>query len=257
MHPLRRGRSEPKVERGRDSSRGRGRALGSGEAETTFRGRGWGRALGSGKAETTFRGRGGGRALGSGEAESIFRGRGEGRALGSGEAELPVAPEAGLDCCQPHPGGLHSSRSGAGGAVFLSGQSVEGRSDCGHFGPADWGTCVKIRCQPILALNASAIRSVGEAIWPRLLHCEACPSWASGESRERPLLEEALGWGVNPPRSTVPARGWARARRDRVPWVDGALTWIAAIRPCSLWWWWLPAEFRSVGGTPNYGPRQC
>jgi hypothetical protein len=30
-------------------------------------------------------------------------------------------------------------------------------------------------------------------------------------------LEEALGRGVNPPRSSVPARGWARARRDRVP----------------------------------------
>jgi hypothetical protein len=27
--------------------------------------------------------------------------------------------------------------AGAGGAVFLLGQSVEGRSDCGHFGPAD------------------------------------------------------------------------------------------------------------------------
>jgi hypothetical protein len=24
-----------------------------------------------------------------------------------------VAPEAGLDCCQPHPGGWHSTRSGA------------------------------------------------------------------------------------------------------------------------------------------------
>jgi hypothetical protein len=35
-------------------------------------------------------------------------------------------PEAGLSRCQPHPGGWHSSRSGAGGAVFLSGQSVEG-----------------------------------------------------------------------------------------------------------------------------------
>jgi hypothetical protein len=46
-------------------------------------------------------------------------------------------------------------------------------------------------------LNAPATRSVGEAIWPRLLHNEACPSWASGESRVRPLLEEALGRGVN------------------------------------------------------------
>jgi hypothetical protein len=30
-----------------------------------------------------------------------------------------------------------SSRSGAGGVVFLSGQSVGGRSDCGHFDLAD------------------------------------------------------------------------------------------------------------------------
>jgi hypothetical protein len=69
----------------------------------------------------------------------------------------------------------------------------------------------------ILALNAPAIWSVGGAIRPRLLHREACPSWASDESKVRPLLEEALGRGVNPSGSTVPARGWARARRDRVP----------------------------------------
>jgi hypothetical protein len=69
----------------------------------------------------------------------------------------------------------------------------------------------------ILALNAPAIWSVGVAIWPRLLHCEACLSWALDESKVRPLLEEALGRGVNPPRSTVLVRGWARARRDRVP----------------------------------------
>jgi hypothetical protein len=37
-----------------------------------------------------------------------------------------MAPEAGLDCCQPHPGGWPNSRSRAGDAVFLSGQSVEG-----------------------------------------------------------------------------------------------------------------------------------
>jgi hypothetical protein len=127
-----------------------------------------------------------------------------------------MTPEAGLDGCQPHPGGWHSSRSSAGDAVFLSGQSVEGRSDCGHFGPVDCGARVRIRCQAILALNAPAIRSAGEAIWPRLLLCEACPSWALGESKVRPLLEGALGQGVNLPGSTVPARGWARARRDRV-----------------------------------------
>jgi hypothetical protein len=76
---------------------------------------------------------------------------------------------------------------------------------------------VRIRCQAILALNAPAIRSVGVAIWPMLLHGEAYPSWALGESKERPLLEEALGRGVNPPGSTVPVQGWARVRRDRVP----------------------------------------
>jgi hypothetical protein len=70
---------------------------------------------------------------GVGRGGDFSRGRGP----RSGEAELPVVPEAGLNCCQPHPGGWHSSRSGAGSVVFLSGQSVEGRSDCGHFGPAD------------------------------------------------------------------------------------------------------------------------
>jgi hypothetical protein len=48
-----------------------------------------------------------------------------------------MAPEAGLDGCQPHPDGWHNSWSGAGGAVFLSGQPVEGQSDCDHFGSID------------------------------------------------------------------------------------------------------------------------
>jgi hypothetical protein len=93
---------------------------------------------------------------GSGEAEFVvFRaeaesepwvGRGGVRRLpglspslspGSGEAELHMAPEVGLGCCQPHSIEWHSSRSGAGGAVFLSDWSVERRSDCGHFGSVD------------------------------------------------------------------------------------------------------------------------
>jgi hypothetical protein len=78
--------------------------------------------------------------------------------------------------------------------------------------------CVRVRCQAILALNTPAIWSVGETIWPRLLHNVACPSWASGESRVRSSLEEALGRGVNPSGTTVPTRGRARAKRDRVPW---------------------------------------
>jgi hypothetical protein len=56
---------------------------------------------------------------------------------GSGEAELPMAPEVELSYCQPHSVEWHSSRSGAGGTVFLSGRSVERRSDWGHFGSVD------------------------------------------------------------------------------------------------------------------------
>jgi hypothetical protein len=108
---------------------------------------------------------------------------------------------------------------GAAQATLFSYQVSQwrGRSDCSHFGLVDWRARVRIRCQAILALNAPVIRSAGEAIWPRLLLREACPSWALGESKVRPLLEGALGRGMNLPWSTVPARGWARARRDRVP----------------------------------------
>jgi hypothetical protein len=55
----------------------------------------------------------------------------------SSDAEFPMAPEAGLGCCQPHSVERHSSRSGAGDAVLLSGRSVERRSDYGHFGSVD------------------------------------------------------------------------------------------------------------------------
>ena len=75
--------------------------------------------------------------LGRARRRSFGRGQGGVRALGSGEAELPMAPEAGLGCCQPHSVEWHSSRSDAGGAVFLSHWSVERRSDCGHFGSVD------------------------------------------------------------------------------------------------------------------------
>jgi hypothetical protein len=58
----------------------------------------------------------------------------------------------------------------------------------------------------------------GKAIWPRSLYDKVCPSLASGESGVRPLPKGALERGVNPSRTTVLARGRARARRDRVPW---------------------------------------
>jgi hypothetical protein len=58
----------------------------------------------------------------------------------------------------------------------------------------------------------------GKAIWSRLLYDKVYPSLASGEPGVRPLPEEALGRGVNPSGTTILAQGWARARRDRVPW---------------------------------------
>jgi hypothetical protein len=112
---------------------------------------------GSGKAEfVVFRGRARVRALGRARRSSSssgvepesepWVGRGGVRRLpgpslspspGSGEAEFLMSPEAGLGRCQPHSVKWHSSRSDAGGVVFLSDWSVERRSDCGHFGSVD------------------------------------------------------------------------------------------------------------------------
>jgi hypothetical protein len=60
-----------------------------------------------------------------------------------------------------------------------------------------------------------------------------------------------LGRDVDPPGSAALARGWARARRDRVPDL------VAPIRPlqlCADGGYQL--RIRSLEGTPNYGPRQ-
>jgi hypothetical protein len=73
------------------------------------------------------------------------------------------------------------------------------------------------RCQATFALNAPAIWSVGVAIWPGLLLGE---DWASGEPEVCSSLEGGLGRDVDPPGSAALARGWARARRDRVPRMD-------------------------------------
>jgi hypothetical protein len=83
---------------------------------------------------------------GSGGSEfAVFRGRARVRALGRAERSSPSYGGPGLAACQPHSVEWHSSRSGAGGAVLLSGRSVERRSDCGHFGSVDWRTCVRIK----------------------------------------------------------------------------------------------------------------
>jgi hypothetical protein len=120
-------------------------------------GRGGDRLPGSRLSLSPGVGRGGDRLPGSRLSPSPGVGRGGDRLPGSGEAELPMAPEAGLGCCQPHPGGWHSSRSRAGGAVLLSGQSVEGRSDCGHFGRLRSARQDKVSGDPCIECSCDAV----------------------------------------------------------------------------------------------------
>jgi hypothetical protein len=75
---------------------------------------------------------------GSGGAEfAVFRGLARVRALGRAKRSFQWCLWPGLTACQPHSVKWHCSRSGAGGAVFLSGRSAERRSDGGHFGSVD------------------------------------------------------------------------------------------------------------------------
>jgi hypothetical protein len=75
---------------------------------------------------------------GSGGAEfAVFRGLARVRALGRAKRSFLWCLRSGLAACQPRSIEWHSSRSGAGGAVLLSGRLVERRSDCGHFGSVD------------------------------------------------------------------------------------------------------------------------
>jgi hypothetical protein len=75
---------------------------------------------------------------GSGGAEfAVFRGLAQVRALGRAKRSFLWRLRSGLTACQAHSVRWHCSRCGAGGAVLLSGRSVERRSDCGHFGSVD------------------------------------------------------------------------------------------------------------------------
>jgi hypothetical protein len=72
---------------------------------------------------------------GSGGAEfAVFRDLARVRALGRAERSFLWCLWQGLTACQSHSVKWHCIRSGAGGAVLLSGRSVERRSDGGHFG---------------------------------------------------------------------------------------------------------------------------
>jgi hypothetical protein len=72
---------------------------------------------------------------GSGGAEfAVFRDLARVRALGRAERSFLWCLLQDLTACQHHSVKWHCSRRGAGGAVLLSGRSVERRSDGGHFG---------------------------------------------------------------------------------------------------------------------------
>jgi hypothetical protein len=94
---------------------------------------------GSGGAEfAVFRGLARVRALGRAERSSPSSGGlARVRALGRAKRSFLWCLRPGLTACQPHSIKWHCSRYGAGGAVLLSGRSVERRSDCGHFGSVD------------------------------------------------------------------------------------------------------------------------
>jgi hypothetical protein len=93
---------------------------------------------------------------GSGGAEfAVFRGLARVRALGRAERSFLWCLRPGLTACQPHSVKWHRSRSGAGGAVFLSGRSVERRSDGGHFGSVGWGARVRIKVSGHLCIKCS------------------------------------------------------------------------------------------------------
>jgi hypothetical protein len=64
-----------------------------------------------------------------------------------------MAPEAGLGCCQPHSVEWHNSQSSAGGAVLLSGRSVERRSDYSHFDSVNWRARVRIKVSGHLCIK--------------------------------------------------------------------------------------------------------
>jgi hypothetical protein len=58
----------------------------------------------------------------------------------------------------------------------------------------------------------------GKVVWPRPLYDKVYPSFTSGESGVRPPPGGTLGRAVNLHGATAAARGWARARRDHIPW---------------------------------------
>jgi hypothetical protein len=133
--PKPRSSPSPRVGRGGDCRLVPGRSPSPGVGRSGVR-RLLGPSPGSGEAEfAVFWGRAQVRALGRAEF-AVFRDLARVRALGRVKRSFLWCLRQGLTACQPHSVKWHRSRSGAGGTVLLSGQSVERRSDSGHFGSA-------------------------------------------------------------------------------------------------------------------------
>jgi hypothetical protein len=85
----------------------------------------------------------------------VFRGLARVQALGRAKRSFLWCLRLGLTACQPHSVKWHRSRSGTGGAVFLSDRSVERRSDGGHFGSVGCGALVRIKVSGHLCIKCS------------------------------------------------------------------------------------------------------
>jgi hypothetical protein len=98
---------------------------------------------------------------------------------------------------------------------------VERRSDCDHFGSVDWRTRVRIKVSGHLCIKCPCdlVGWRGDlarvASWRRLGLGRAGSMFVAGGGLER---------DGDPPGSAALARGWTRARRDRVPRMDRSLT---------------------------------
>jgi hypothetical protein len=159
MAPWRRGWSEPELGRGGDSS------------EVEVESEPWGRARRSSSSSGA-------------EAESEPWGRARRSSSSSGaEAEMGAEPwgqarrsflcRLRLDLAAVDLTLASGTTVRAGQAALFSCQVGQWSSEVTAVTSAlSTENRVRIRCQAILALNAPAIRSIGVAIWPRLLLCE-------------------------------------------------------------------------------------
>jgi hypothetical protein len=160
----------------------------------------------------------------------------------------------GLTACQPHSVKWHHSRSGAGGAVFLSGRSVERRSDGSHFGSVGWRARVRIKASGCLCIKCSCdlVGRRGDLVrvasWRRQGLGRAGNTLAAGGGPRARRRSSGVGC---PCLRLGSGEAWSRPSNGPIPDL------IAPIRPLQLYAdGGYQLRIRSLEGTPNYGPRQ-